>query len=84
MKNIKLLLTIGLLLSTILNYSQEKPGFKKIKITGKIVDKATNQPLEYATVTMINVANEKSIAGGITDAKENSALMQMLQPIILR
>jgi outer membrane receptor for ferrienterochelin and colicins len=69
MKNIKLLLTIGLLLSTILNYSQEKPGFKKIKITGKIVDKATNQPLEYATVTMINVANEKSIAGGITDAK---------------
>lgn len=69
MKKIKLLLTIGLLLSTILNYSQEKAEFKKIKITGKIVDKATNQPLEYATVTMVNVANEKSIAGGITDAK---------------
>lgn len=69
MKNLKLLLTLGLLLSTILNYSQEKQEFKKIKITGKIVDKTTNQPLEYATITMVNVANEKSIAGGITDAK---------------
>lgn len=69
MKNFKLLLTLGLLFTTILNYSQQNPQSSKLKITGKIVDKTTNQPLEYATVTLVNAANPKSVAGGITDEK---------------
>ena len=69
MKKIKLLVLISLLCTSVLNYSQEKQEFKKVKVTGKIVDKTSNQPLEYATITMVNVANPKSIAGGITDAK---------------
>jgi outer membrane receptor protein involved in Fe transport len=69
MKNIKLLLTIGFLLTSFLNYSQEKPEIKKIKITGKIVDKTTKQPLEYATITLVSQRNPKNTTGGITDAK---------------
>lgn len=69
MKNIKLLLTIGLLMSTFLNYSQEAAGFKKIKITGKIVDKGTNQPLEYAIISLTNTKNPKGNSGASTDAK---------------
>lgn len=69
MKNIKLFLTIGLLMSTFLNYSQEAAGFKKIKITGKIVDKGTNQPLEYAIISLTNTKNPKANSGASTDAK---------------
>ena len=69
MKKVKLLLAIGLLLSSLLNYSQEKLEIKKIKITGKIVDKSSQQPLEYATITLNNIKNPKATTGAITDAK---------------
>jgi len=45
----------------------------QITITGKIIDKSTNQPLEYATVILNNLENN-SISGGITDAKGNFSI----------
>lgn len=69
MKKIKLLLTIGLLLSSLINYSQDNSAIKKIRVTGKIVDKTSNLPLEYATITLINTINSKNTTGSITDAK---------------
>jgi hypothetical protein len=41
----------------------------KIKITGKIVEKSTNQPLEYATITFKNLKDSKATTGGITNSK---------------
>jgi ferric enterobactin receptor len=38
-------------------------------ISGKVFDKSTNGPLEYATVTLISKPTEKVITGTITDAK---------------
>lgn len=69
MKNIKFFLTLALLLSTLLNYSQQKPEGKKVKVTGKVFEKGTNQPLEYSTISLVNTTTNKVTAGGITDAK---------------
>jgi len=52
-----------------LNYSQQKPDVKKVKVTGKVIEKGTNQPLEYSTISLINPTTNKVVAGGITDAK---------------
>ena len=41
---------------------------KEVSITGKVVDKATQQLLEYATVVIKNTETQK-ISGGITDEK---------------
>ncbi len=69
MKKIKFFLTLAILLSTLLNYSQQKPEGKKVKITGKIVEKGTNQPLEYSTISFVNTTTNKITSGGITDSK---------------
>ena len=69
MKNLKFFLTLALLLSSLLNYSQQRPDVKKVKVTGKVIEKGTNQPLEYSTISLINPTTNKVTAGGITDAK---------------
>ncbi|RAR70145.1 outer membrane beta-barrel family protein [Flavobacterium aciduliphilum] len=69
MKTIKFFLTLTLLLGTFLNYSQQRSEGKKIKITGKIVEKGTNQPLEYCSIVLMNPASNKTVAEGITDNK---------------
>lgn len=48
------------------SYAQQVP---KVKVSGKIVEKTTRQPLEYATVTFTLPDNPKPVAGGITDTK---------------
>lgn len=58
-----------LLFSTQFTFSQERPAAIKVKITGKVVEKISQQPLEYATITFLNPKNPKAIAGGITNAK---------------
>jgi len=69
MKNIKFFLTLALLMSSFLNYSQQRPEGKKVKVSGKVIEKGTNQPLEYSTISLINTTTNKVTAGGITDAK---------------
>ena len=65
-KNIFLALT--LILSAIV--FAQRPEAKKITISGKIVEKGSNQPLEYATVIFENTKNQQ-LSGGITDEKGN-------------
>ncbi|QTE23591.1 TonB-dependent receptor domain-containing protein [Polaribacter cellanae] len=56
-----------LFLATFL-FAQKGSTSKNIKITGKIVDAATNQGLEYATVILKDTKTQK-VSGGITDLK---------------
>lgn len=44
------------------------PNAKKIIVSGKVVEKTTNQPLEYTTITLFNTKINKITSGGITDA----------------
>lgn len=68
MKKFKFYLTLSLLLATLINYSQKRPEGVKIKITGKVIDKGTSQPLEYSTISISNTSTNKVTAGGITNA----------------
>ncbi|MEY4433385.1 MAG: hypothetical protein RLZZ44_1519 [Bacteroidota bacterium] len=70
MKKINAFAFIILFLNSILSFGQQGPIAKnKLKITGKVVEKTTKQPLEYATITFRLPNNPKPITGGITNNK---------------
>ena len=52
-------------------YGQRQGGPPKFSVSGKVIDKETNQPLEYATITLKNNRRPDLIQGGITDANGN-------------
>lgn len=68
MKNLKLFLTLALLLSAFLNYSQKPSGQPKIKVTGKVIEKGSDFALEYSTISFTNTTTKKITAGGLTNA----------------
>ncbi len=55
-----LLITVGL--------QAQVPSAKEVTITGKVLDKDSGQPLEYATVSFTDT-QEKIVTGGITNQK---------------
>ena len=69
MKKLHYLLPALLLLTSITFFGQQRPERAKITITGKIIEKKSKLPLEYATITFKNSKNPKLIFGGITDNK---------------
>lgn len=60
---------IVLFFATTLIFPQQKQVSKKIIISGKVVEKTSGQPLEYSTLSFINLKTNKVTAGGITDGK---------------
>ncbi|SFB26207.1 Outer membrane receptor proteins, mostly Fe transport [Flavobacterium swingsii] len=50
-------------------FAQLKPESKKITITGKLIEKTTSLPLEYATITFRKPNTTQAVSGGITDNK---------------
>ncbi|ESU28225.1 putative TonB-dependent receptor [Flavobacterium limnosediminis JC2902] len=69
MKKINSLVTFLVLLTTLFSFAQQKPQTQKVKVTGKVIEKSTNQPLEYASVYAQNTKNPSLVSGGMTDAK---------------
>jgi outer membrane receptor for ferrienterochelin and colicins len=69
MRNLKIIFSLLAFLTTTLFYSQEKPQGKKIIISGKIIEKDTNLPLEYTSISLFNTKSNKITAGGITNDK---------------
>lgn len=65
----KFTLAFLLIFATSINFAQQKPQAEKIKITGKVLEKTSHQPLEYATVTFVNSKYFKNTTGGITNEK---------------
>ncbi len=71
-KPVSLLLTLcfGLIISA---YAQPRnsaiPSDKDITITGSVIDKETNDPLQYATVSFFSKRTNKIVNGSITDDK---------------
>ena len=67
----KQLSTALLLFFTLIAFSQTTPGagaaIKEVTVSGIVVDKETNQPLEYATIAFYDVRKERIETGGITD-----------------
>ena len=65
------LLLIGLSNTLFAQRPNNAPRVAKIKITGNVNDSETLQPLEYATISLVNERFPDRIQGGITDAKGN-------------
>ena len=67
-----LLVAFILLVTFIAGAQQKRPENSTIKytITGKVIDKETSQPLEYATIVLTPL-NGKRVTGGLTDNKGN-------------
>jgi hypothetical protein len=42
---------------------------RKVKVALKVIDKYTKQPLEYTTITFVEVGNPSAVSGGITNSK---------------
>ncbi|UNY97993.1 TonB-dependent receptor [Zhouia spongiae] len=49
----------------------QTPNAKKVRLTGKVIDAETNDPLEYATIVLQSVKNPNNVTGGITDGEGN-------------
>ena len=64
----KSVLILVLFFTTLFSFAQQGSVAPKIKITGKVVEKISKQPLEYATITLLVPNNPKPVAGGITNA----------------
>ncbi|HUH46228.1 MAG TPA: carboxypeptidase-like regulatory domain-containing protein, partial [Arenibacter sp.] len=58
---------IGLLLLLCMAPSFAQDG--NITVKGTVLDKETQDPLEYATLVLQSIDNPKKITGGITDAE---------------
>ncbi|KAF2333739.1 outer membrane beta-barrel family protein [Flavobacterium daemonense] len=70
MKKIKFAVLLVLLLTSFYNYAQQAPpGKNKVKVTGKVFEKVSKQPLEYATISLMLPNDTKVVAGGITNPK---------------
>ncbi|WP_333809064.1 outer membrane beta-barrel family protein [Flavobacterium sp.] len=67
--NKKILIVALTLFLSITTFAQ-RPESKKITITGKVIEKGTNLPLEYATIVFEN-STTKQLSGGITDENGN-------------
>jgi outer membrane receptor protein involved in Fe transport len=74
MKNPNYFNTYFLVLFTVICFGQKKPVSSKIIITGNVIESTSKKPLEYATITLKNTSNPKSIFGGITDNKGNFSI----------
>ena len=55
-------------------FGQTKQENPKIKISGKIIEKSSALPLEYATITFIGFNSNQVISGGISDSKGNFSI----------
>ena len=69
MKKIKFAILLVFLFTSVYNYSQQGPGGNKVKVSGKVLEKVSKQPLEYATISITAPNDTKVIAGGITNPK---------------
>ena len=66
----KKILIVALTLFLSLTAFAQRPEGKKVTISGKVIEKGTNLPLEYATIVFEN-AITKQLSGGITDENGN-------------
>ena len=62
-------ITVSLILMLLTYFmNAQQPDLPKFEISGHIIDRETNAPLEYATI-VLSPLNGKNITGGLTDNK---------------
>lgn len=69
MKQIQTLILLVIFTFSLSTFAQPGGMPKKITITGKIVEKVSNTPLEYATISFQHTKKSDLLTGGITNDK---------------
>lgn len=59
--------TLFLFAGTLAAYAQENADRKEFKISGKVVDKDTGEPVPYATAMLKETGSDAGVAGGVAD-----------------
>ncbi|MDN3690556.1 TonB-dependent receptor domain-containing protein [Cyclobacterium jeungdonense] len=59
--------TLFLFAGTLPSYAQGTADKKEFKISGKVVDKETGEPVPYATAMLKEVGSDEGVAGGVAD-----------------
>ncbi|PTS94582.1 TonB-dependent receptor [Pedobacter sp. HMWF019] len=84
MKRILLLLFIGLTVLSTAKAQFPMGGIgagKKVTVTGRItaliLDSITKKPVDYATIALVKIKDNKSVNGGVTDEKGKIALQNI-------
>ena len=62
-------LIFAFLFFSIFTFAQNRPPAKKVIVTGRVIDKSNNKPLDYATITLVNTKRPTDVSGGITNLK---------------
>ena len=65
---IKLFPILFLLVCISQSYGQRGKDPSKITINGIVIDKETQQPLEYTTISLLSDKRPNQVQGGLTDA----------------
>ncbi|MCO6148998.1 outer membrane beta-barrel family protein [Flavobacterium sp. NRK1] len=73
MKNFQSSILILLLFCSFVTFAQGGSGGAKVKVSGKLIEKDTKLPLEFANV-VIQTPDNVTINGGLTDAKGEFSL----------
>ncbi len=86
----KRILLLTLFIGTILGAHAQFPGMgnvgggggaKKVTVTGRItaviLDSLSKKPVDYATVSLVNIKTNKSVNGGVTDDKGKISLQNV-------
>lgn len=69
MKKFQSVIVVLLLLTSFFSFAQQRPQAPKVKVSGKVIEKSSNQPLEYASIYAQNTKNPSLVSGGMTDNK---------------
>ncbi|MEN2398663.1 outer membrane beta-barrel family protein [Flavobacterium sp. MC2016-06] len=70
MKKMKIAVMLVLFFTSFYNYAQQAPPARnKVKVTGKVFEKVTKQPLEYAIISMMAPNDTKVVASASTNPK---------------
>ena len=70
MKRLTKLLLISIIflaVGSVNSFGQKATEKKEFKISGKVIDKATGEPIPYATAFLKEAATDASVAGGVAD-----------------
>lgn len=68
MRQLKFFIFLFVFIFANVTFAQQSEN-RKVKVSGKVIDKITSQPLEYTTITFAEVGNPSAVSGGITDSK---------------
>lgn len=69
MKRIQSIAVTFFLFHALLTFAQSNVEGSQYNLTGKVIEKSTNLPLEYSTITLKNSTNPSQVFGGITNNK---------------